>query len=341
MTKRTEISELGEFGLIQRLSKGNTKHSGTIKSIGDDCAVIDAKPLKTLVTTDFLLEDIHFDLSYTPLKHLGYKAVVVNVSDIYAMNGTPKHITVSIAVSNRFSVEALEEIYAGIYLACENYGIDVIGGDTTSSPKGLIISITAIGEAAEDKIVYRNQAKEGDLICVTGNLGAAYLGLQILIREKQVYLEDPNMKPEITEENSYLIERILKPEAKKKVIDYFKSENILPHAMIDISDGLSSELMHICSQSKVGCLIEEKEIPIDQTAYDQAMKFNLDPTVCALSGGEDYELLFTIDPKDREKIIQNEGISIIGLITKPEDGLKLESRSGNTFDLKAQGWVSF
>ena len=275
------------------------------------------------------------------MKHLGYKAVVVNVSDIYAMNGTPKHITVSIAVSNRFSVEALEEIYAGIYLACENYGIDVIGGDTTSSPKGLIISITAIGEAKEDKIVYRNQAKEGDLICVTGNLGAAYLGLQILIREKQVYLEDPNMKPEITEENSYLIERILKPEAKKKIIEYFKTEDILPHAMIDISDGLSSELMHICSQSKVGCLIEEKEIPIDQTAYDQAMKFNLDPTVCALSGGEDYELLFTIDPKDREKIIQNEGISIIGLITKTEDGLKLESRGGNTFDLKAQGWVSF
>ena len=341
MTKRTEISELGEFGLIQRLSKGNTKHSDTIKSIGDDCAVIDTKPLKTLVTTDFLVEDIHFDLSYTPLKHLGYKAVVVNVSDIYAMNGTPKHITVSIAVSNRFSVEALEEIYAGIYLACENYGIDVIGGDTTSSPKGLIISITAIGEAAEDQIVYRDQAKEGDLICVTGNLGAAYLGLQILIREKQVYLEDPNMKPEITEENSYLIERILKPEAKKKVIDYFKSENILPNAMIDISDGLSSELMHICSQSKLGCLIEEKEIPIDQMAYDQAMKFNLDPTVCALSGGEDYELLFTIDQKDREKIIQNEGISIIGVIIKAEDGLKLKSRGGNTFDLKAQGWVSF
>ena len=341
MTKRTEISELGEFGLIQRLSKGNTKHSDTIKSIGDDCAVIDTKPLKTLVTTDFLVEDIHFDMSYTPLKHLGYKAVVVNVSDIYAMNGTPKHITVSIAVSNRFSVEALEEIYAGIYLACENYGIDVIGGDTTSSPKGLIISITAIGEAAEDQIVYRNQAKEGDLICVTGNLGAAYLGLQILIREKQVYLEDPNMKPEITEENSYLIERILKPEAKKKVIDYFKSENILPNAMIDISDGLSSELMHICSQSKLGCLIEEKEIPIDQMAYDQAMKFNLDPTVCALSGGEDYELLFTIDQKDRDKIIQNEGISIIGVITKAEDGLKLKSRGGNTFDLKAQGWVSF
>lgn len=341
MTKRTEISELGEFGLIQRLSQGNTQHSDTIKSIGDDCAVIDTKLLKTLVTTDFLVEDIHFDLSYTPLKHLGYKAVVVNVSDIYAMNGTPKHITVSIAVSNRFSVEALEEIYAGIYLACENYGIDVIGGDTTSSPKGLIISITAIGEAAEDKIVYRNQAKEGDLICVTGNLGAAYLGLQILIREKQVYLEDPYMKPEITEENSYLIERILKPEAKKKIIEYLKTENILPHAMIDISDGLSSELMHICSQSKVGCLIEEKEIPIDQTAYDQAMKFNLDPTVCALSGGEDYELLFTIDPKEREKIIQNEGISIIGVITKPEDGLKLESRGGNTFNLKAQGWVSF
>jgi len=338
---RTEISQLGEFGLIQHLSKNNKTTKDTIKSIGDDCAVIQNNNLKTLITTDFLLEDIHFDMSYTPLKHLGYKAVVVNVSDIYAMNGKPKHITVSIAVSNRYSVEALDELYAGIYLACDHYGIDVIGGDTTSSLKGLVISITAIGEAEETKIVYRNGAKVGDLICVSGNLGAAYLGLQILIREKQVYLEDPNMKPEINETNSYLVQRILKPEARKNIIDFFKSTDILPHAMIDISDGLSSELMHICSQSKVGCKIEEKSIPIDQTAYEQAMKFNLDPTVCALSGGEDYELLFTIDPKDRAKIEQNESISIIGEIVDASEGIKLQSRGGNLYDLKAQGWVSF
>lgn len=338
---RTEISQLGEFGLIQHLSKGNKTIKDTIKSIGDDCAVILNNGLKTLVTTDFLVEDIHFDMSYTPLKHLGYKAVVVNVSDIYAMNGKPKHITVSIAVSNRYSVEALEELYAGIYLACDHYGIDVIGGDTTSSLKGLVISITAIGEAEESKIVYRNGAKVGDLICVTGNLGAAYLGLQILMREKQVYLEDPNMKPEINESNSYLIQRILKPEAKKKVIEFLNAENIFPNSMIDISDGLSSELMHICSQSKVGCIIEEKSIPIDQTAYEQAMQFNMDPTLCALSGGEDYELLFTIDPKDRAVIEKNEGISIIGEITDTSQGMKLQTRGGSLYDLKAQGWVSF
>lgn len=339
--KRTEIGQLGEFGLIQHLSKGNRKLKETVKSIGDDCAVIESHQSKTLITTDFLIEDIHFDMSYTPLKHLGYKAVTVNVSDIYAMNGRPKHITVSIAVSNRYSVEALEELYAGIYLACEHYGVDVIGGDTTSSNRGLVISITAIGEAREDKIVYRDGAKVGDLICVSGNLGAAYLGLQILMREKQVYLEDPNMKPEINENNSYLIQRILKPEARKNIIAFLEKENIIPHAMIDISDGLSSELMHICSQSKVGCLIEEKAIPIEQSAYEQAMQFNIDPTVCALSGGEDYELLFTIDPKDKEKIEQSEAISIIGEITEQGHGLKLVSRGGNQYDLKAQGWVSF
>ena len=339
--KRTEISQLGEFGLIQHLTRDQKKTSDTLKSIGDDCAVIQSNGLKTLITTDFLVEDIHFDMSYTPLKHLGYKAVVVNVSDIYAMNGKPKHITVSLAVSNRYSVEALEELYAGIYLACDHYGIDVIGGDTTSSLKGLVISITAIGEAEENKIVYRNGAMVGDLICVTGNLGAAYLGLQILIREKQVYLEDPNMKPEINESNTYLIQRILKPEAKKKVVEFLNTENILPHSMIDISDGLSSELMHICSQSKVGCLIQEKWIPIDQMAYEQAMKFNLDPTVCAMSGGEDYELLFTIDPKHSAAIEQNEGISIIGEITETSQGMKLQTRGGSLYDLKAQGWVSF
>lgn len=338
--QRTEISQLGEFGLIQHLSKNNIKHPHTIKSIGDDCAVITPHH-KTLITTDFLLEGIHFDLSYTPLKHLGYKAVVVNVSDVYAMNATPKHITVSIAISNRFSVEALEELYAGIYLACEHYGVDVIGGDTTSSTKGLVISITAIGEAKGENIVYRNGAKIGDLICVTGNLGAAYLGLQILMREKQVYLEDPNMKPEINEQNTYLIQRILKPEAKKHIIDFFGKEHIKPNAMIDISDGLSSELMHICSQSGVGCEIEERDIPIDQAAYEQAMQFNLDPTVCALSGGEDYELLFTISKEYNDILNKNPDIHIIGEIKSIEDGMKLKSRGGGIFDLKAQGWVSF
>lgn len=338
--QRTEIASLGEFGLIQRLSNPNTKLPETIKSIGDDCAVIHPQD-ETLITTDFLIEDIHFDLSYTPLKHLGYKAVVVNLSDVYAMNGTPKHITVSIAVSNRFSVEALEEFYAGIYLACEHYGVDVIGGDTTSSTKGMVISITAIGSAKKDKIVYRDGAKVGDIICVTGNLGAAYLGLQILIREKQVYLEDPNMKPEINEENTYLIQRILKPEAQKKTIEFLASQNILPTSMIDISDGLSSELMHICTQSGVGAVVEEKAIPVDQMAYDQAMKFGFDTTTVALSGGEDYELLFTINPKDVSKIQENEGISVIGEIKAKEAGIKLQSRSGNLFDMKAQGWVSF
>lgn len=340
MSNRTEIASLGEFGLIQRLALPNTKLPETIKSIGDDCAVIHSND-ETLITTDFLLEDIHFDLSYTPLKHLGYKAVVVNLSDVYAMNGTPKHITVSIAVSNRFSVEALEEFYAGIYLACEHYGVDVIGGDTTSSTKGMVISITAIGSAHKDKIVYRNGAKVGDLICVTGNLGAAYLGLQILMREKQVYLEDPNMKPEINEANSYLIQRILKPDAQKKTIEFFSQNNILPTSMIDVSDGLSSELMHICTQSEVGAVIEEKTIPVDQVAYDNAMKFSFDPTTIALSGGEDYELLFTISPNDLDKINQNESISVIGEIKAKEEGIKLQSRSGNLYDMKAQGWVSF
>lgn len=339
--KRTEIASLGEFGLIQHLSKNNVKHIDTIKSIGDDCAVISPSGKKTLITTDFLLEDIHFDLSYTPLKHLGYKAVVVNLSDVYAMNGIPKHVTVSIALSNRFSVEAVDELYAGIYLACEHYGVDVIGGDTTSSTKGLVISITAIGEASENDIVYRNGAKVGDLICVTGNLGAAYLGLQILIREKQVYLEDPNMKPEINEDNSYLIERILKPEAQKSTIEFFRKESIKPTSMIDVSDGLSSELMHICTQSGVGAIIKEGELPVDQLAYDQAMKFSLDPTTIALSGGEDYELLFTISPNDIHKISLNSNIKIIGEIMPKNEGIKLKSRSGNLFDMKAQGWVSF
>lgn len=339
--KRTEVSELGEFGLIQELAKNNSKLPDTIKSIGDDCAVIKPSKGNVLITTDYLIEGIHFDLSYTPLKHLGYKAVVVNLSDIYAMNGTPKHITMSIAISNRFSVEALKELYDGVYLACDRYGVDLIGGDTTSSNKGLIISVTAIGEANPNEIVYRNGAKVGDLICVTGNLGAAFLGLQLLIREKQVYLEDPNMKPELTQENSYLIQRILKPEAERNLIEFFKTHRISPNAMIDVSDGLSSEIMHICTQSNVGAEIDEGSIPIDQTTYEQAMAFSYDPTTIALSGGEDYELLFTIDPMHHDIIALNPNVSLIGTIKSKEEGIKLKSRSGNLFDLKAQGWVSF
>lgn len=338
---RTEISELGEFGLIQKLTQNNTSLPDTIKSIGDDCAVIHSRESHQVITTDFLIEGIHFDLSYTPLKHLGYKSVVVNLSDVYAMNAIPKHITLSIAISNRFSVEALQEFYEGVYLACNHYQVDLIGGDTTSSLKGFIISITAIGEAKLEDIVYRNGAQVGDLICVSGNLGAAYMGLQILEREKQVFLEDPNMKPEIREENAYLIERILKPEAQRNLIDYFKSKNIKPTAMMDISDGLSSEIMHICTQSSVGARIEEKHIPIDTSTYEQAMAFGMDATTVALSGGEDYELLFTIRPSDHDIIAMNPNIHVIGEIVPSSQGIRLETRSGNLFDLKAQGWISF
>ena len=339
--KRTEISELGEFKLIHHLTKNFPTSDRTIKSIGDDTAVISPLESQVLVTTDFLIEGIHFDLSYTPLKHLGYKAVVVNVSDIYAMNGTPKHITMSIAISNRFSVEALEEFYEGVKLACEKYEVDLIGGDTTSSLKGFVISVTAIGEAPKDKIVYRNGAKVGDSICVTGNLGAAFLGLQILQREKAVFLEDSNMKPMLNEENSYLIQRLLKPEAQRTAIQYLSQNNIIPTSMMDVSDGLSSEILHITSQSNVGAVIEEKNIPIEQTAYNQAMKFNYDPTAIALSGGEDYELLFTIDAKDVPMLQMNDTISIIGEIVSKDQGVKLKTRSGNLYDITAQGWVSF
>ncbi len=339
--KRTEIGDLGEFGLIHELTKNIVTGNDTIKSVGDDCAVIKTNQEQLLITTDFLIEGIHFDLAYTPLKHLGYKSVVVNLSDIYAMNGTPKHITMSIAISNRFSVEALKELYEGVYLACEKYGVDLIGGDTTSSNKGLVISVTAIGEANPNEVVYRNGAKLGDIVCVTGNLGAAFLGLQILIREKQVYIEDPNMKPEISEENAYLIERILKPEAQKSLKEFFKNSNIQPTAMMDISDGLSSELMHICTQSGKGVMILEEHIPIDSLTYDQAIKFGYDPTTIAMSGGEDYELLFTINPKYKDLIESNSSISIIGEITPLDQGLKLKTRSGNLYDIQAQGWVSF
>ena len=338
---RTEISALGEFGLIERLTKNNiTVNPSTRKSIGDDAAVIENGSKLTVVSTDLLVEGIHFDLMYTPLKHLGYKSIVVNVSDIYAMNAIPKQVTVSLALSNRFSVEAVEEIYEGIYAACKHYGVDLIGGDTTSSPRGLVISVTAIGQGERDKLVYRNGAKVGDLVCISGDLGAAYLGLQILEREKQMYLENPELQPDL-EQQTYLVGKILKPEARKDIIEMFAANGIVPTAMMDISDGLASELHHICRQSDVGAYIEETGVSIHPDAQLQAINFKLDPITCALSGGEDYELLFTIDPKDVEKIKYLPDIYIAGEIVPKEDGIKLHTKGGNVHPIMAQGWQHF
>lgn len=337
---RTDIETLGEFGLIDHLTKNiKITNDSTIVGPGDDAAVVDHKG-KTLISTDMLLEGIHFDLTYTPLIHLGYKSVVVNLSDIYAMNAIPKQITVSIGLSNRFSLEAIEELYKGILLACDRYSIDLIGGDTCSSKQGLIISITSIGEANEHPIVYRNGAKKNNLLCVTGDLGAAYMGLQILEREKHVYLSNPQIQPEL-EGFDYLIERQLKPEARKDTIELLHSLNILPTSMIDISDGLSSEVLHLCRKSNVGCNLYEEKIPIDSLTYQTAREFNLDPTVCALSGGEDYELLFTIEQQEYEKIKHNPDIAVIGYITDPTEGENLISKSNKTHKLTAQGWSAF
>lgn len=339
--KRTDVNELGEFGLIDHLTKNfPIKNPSTQKGIGDDAAVIDNGDLQTVISTDLLVEGIHFDLMYSPLKHLGYKAIVVNVSDIYAMNAIPKQVTVSIAISNRFSVEALDELYEGIRLACERYGVDLIGGDTTSSPKGLYISVTAIGQAKKEQLAYRSGAKPGDIMCVTGNLGAAYLGLQILEREKRIFLENPGVQPDLENQN-YLIERQLKPEARKDLINVFHKVGLVPTAMIDISDGLASEVFHICKASNVGAFVEESGVPIHPDAEMRAIKFGFDPITCALSGGEDYELLFTIDPKDVEQIKFLPDIYIMGEITKPEDGIKLHTKGGNIHPLKAQGWRHF
>lgn len=336
---RTELSELGEFGLIELLTKDiKFKNKSTLKGVGDDGAVIDHGNKKTVISTDLLVEKIHFDLIYTPLKHLGYKAVVVNLSDIYAMNARPTQITVSIAVSNRFSVEAVHELYKGIHLACDVYGVDLIGGDTTTSLQGLTISITALGEADADKIVYRNTAKPGDLVCVTGFLGGAYVGLQLLEREKQIYLENPNMQPNL-ENKDYIVGRLLKPEARKDIFEFFEQNNLIPTSMIDVSDGLSSDLIHICHQSNVGAYIEEANLPIAQETTLKAMDFKLPPSTCALHGGEDYELLFTINPKDVEKIRYMMDIRIIGEITNAEDGIKLHTSGGVIEDLIAQGWT--
>jgi len=337
----TPVNTLGEFGLIEKLTADLiNQQPSTIKGVGDDAAVIDSRGKLTLVSTDLLVEGIHFDLMYTPLKHLGYKSVVVNVSDIYAMNAEPKQITVSLALSSRMTIEALEELYAGIKLACKNYHVDLVGGDTTSSQKGFVISITAIGTAAPEDIVYRSGAKEGDLICVTGDLGAAYLGLQILEREKRIYLEHPDVQPEL-ENAEYLIGRQLKPEARKDVIQFFKEAGLKPTSMMDLSDGLSSDILHICKQSGTGCELIEAAIPISEDAYHMALKFNLDPITCALNGGEDYELLFTISPEDETKLGGDANFTVIGEIKGRDHGCTLRSNAGNTHVLKAQGWNHF
>lgn len=339
--KRMEIAELGEFGLIKHLTKDiKTVHKSTQKGVGDDCAVMNFGSKRVLMTTDMLLEGIHFNLEYVPLKHLGYKAAVVNFSDIYAMNGTPTQITVSLGVSKRFTVEDIEALYSGIRLACERYGVDIVGGDTCSSMTGLTISITCLGEANAKDIVCRNGAKQNDLICVSGNLGTAYMGLQLLERERIVARADENAQLAF-EGREYLLERQLKPEARRDMITALKQAGIKPTAMMDVSDGLSSELMHICSQSGVGCCIYEDKLPIDYQAAALAEEMNLNIVTCALNGGEDYELLFTCSLDDYEKLIPIEDLYIIGHITKQEYGCNLIGRNGEELQLKAQGWKAF
>ncbi len=335
---RTELSSLGEFGLIKHLTQFiKIENESTVKGVGDDAAIIDFKGKQAVVSTDMLVEGVHFDLIYVPLKHLGYKSVSVNVSDIFAMNAVPKQITVSLAISNRFSLEAIEELYQGIFLACKKYKVDLVGGDTTSSQSGLVISITAIGEADVDELVYRNTAKEGDLLCVTGDLGGAYIGLQLLEREKKIFLETPGIQPDL-EGNDYLLERQLKPEARNDIKPLLKALEVKPTSMIDISDGLASEILHICTQSEVGCSLYEEKIPIDPLTYRVARELNLDPTVCALSGGEDYELLFTIDPSDYPKVKANPDITVIGHMTHKKEGVNLITKGNSSQPITAQGW---
>ncbi len=339
-TKRTEISELGEFGLIDYLTKGiKLEQESSIYGVGDDAAVINPKDKKVLISTDLLVEGIHFDLTYAPLKHLGFKAAVVNFSDIAAMNAIPTQITVSIAISNRFSLEAVDELYKGIKLACKQYQVDLVGGDTTSSKSGLVISITVLGLANEEDIVYRHGAKEGDLVCVTGDLGAAYVGLLVLEREKSEYTANPEMQPQL-EGLDYLLERQLKPEARVDIVTLLKENGLKPHAMMDISDGLASELKHICKQSNLGCTIYEDKIPIDQLTWDTARSFNLDPTMTTLNGGEDYELVFTVPQSDFEKIRDLKEFSIIGYMTDAEAGINLITKNNVSVPIKAQGWDS-
>lgn len=339
--KYNQLKDLGEFKLIEYLTQ-NVKihHSSTLKGIGDDAAVIDHENRKTVVSTDMLVEGVHFDMVFTPLKHLGYKAVAVNLSDIYAMNAQPRQITVSLAISSKYSVEAIADIYEGMIHAANFYGVDIIGGDTTSSLKGLIISITALGEAKEEDIVYRNGAKEHDLLVVSGDLGGAYAGLNLLQREKEVWKVNPNMQPEL-EGYDYVLERQLKPEARKDVIQFLSELGVKPSSMIDVSDGLASEIHHICKQSNLGCSLYEEKIPIDPMTYKVVREFDMDPTVCALSGGEDYELLFTISQSDFDKIKGNPHWTVIGHMTDASHGVNLITSGGSVTPLKAQGWNSF
>ena len=340
-TSRTELESLGEFGLIKRIEAAvKINNSNTIKGIGDDAAVIDNEGLMTVVSTDMLIEGVHFDLMYVPLKHLGYKAVIVNLSDIYAMNATPKQVTISVALSSRFSVEALEELYSGIQLAAERYGVDVVGGDTTSSVSGLCMSVTAIGQAKKEKLVYRDGAKAGDLLVVSGDLAGAYMGLQLLEREKEVYKSNPQAQPDL-DGFDYVLERQLKPEARKDVYELLDKLALKPTSMIDISDGLASEILHLCDQSNVGCELYEEKIPLDQTTYQVASDFNLDASVCALSGGEDYELLFTISQADYDKVKGSPHLTVIGHMTDANSGANMITRSGQSIQLKAQGWNAF
>ncbi len=336
--ERTEIGQIGEFGLIEHLTKNiELKQASSVVGVGDDAAVIDHFGKQTVISTDLLLEGVHFDLMYTPLKHLGYKSVVVNLSDIYAMNAIPTQILMSVGLSNRFSVEAVTEFYEGVYAACEKYGVDLIGGDTTASQKGFMISVTAIGEVAPDKYVKRNTAQKGDLICVSGDLGGAYVGLLFLEREKKIYLESPGVQPDL-EGESYVVGRLLKPEARKDIIEFLDDAEISPTSMMDISDGLSSEILHLCKQSQLGCVLYEEKIPIAEAMRNAAFKFEIDPTACALSGGEDYELLFTVSQADYEKLILNEQISVVGYMTEPEQGTHIHTKGGNKHVITAQGW---
>lgn len=340
-TSRNELSALGEFGLIDHITKHfEINHASTIKGVGDDAAILDYADEQIVVSTDLLLEGIHFDLSYVPLKHLGYKSIMVNLSDIYAMNAIPTQVLVSIGISNRFSLEAVEELYQGMLIACKKYNIDLVGGDTSSSKQGLVISVTALGKSKKEKIVKRDSAQVNELVCVSGDLGAAYMGLQILEREKNVFLSNQNLQPDL-EGYDYIVERQLKPEARKDIVELLATLNIVPSAMMDVSDGLASEILHICKASNVGCSIYEEKIPIDPLTYNTAREFNIDPTVCALSGGEDYELLFTIKQADYEKIKNNSDVSVIGHITQASEGAMLISKGGNQHKLVAQGWNAF
>ena len=340
--KRTEIGAIGEFGLIDKINQRVVlQHASTLKGIGDDAAVLDGgSDHKKLISTDMLLEGVHFDLSYIPLTHLGYKAVTVNVSDIAAMNGIPKQMTISLGLSNRMSVEAVEALYEGIHAAAKDYQIDIVGGDTTSSRSGLVISITLIGESAPDNIVYRNGAKEGDILCLSGDIGGAYMGLQILEREKEVFKVDPNMQPQL-DKYSYIVGRQLRPKARMDVIHELRDLGILPTSMIDISDGLASEIFHLCKQSQKGACIYEDKLPIEKQTFETAAEFSMDPNTAALNGGEDYELLFTIDQKDFEKMKNHDDITTIGYIHAPDLGKVMVTNNKSTIELTAQGWIHF